>query len=59
MTRDYETLKNGDRKRIIDLYLAGGTAITIASTFHFNRTTVHEVVQKYIKTGNIESDRKG
>ena len=55
----YQTICNVDRERICNSYLGGNTVSQIAKTFDMKRTTVHHIVQKFLKSGVTESERKG
>ncbi|KAF0989277.1 hypothetical protein HZS_6088 [Henneguya salminicola] len=47
--------KNDTRARIIEAYNRGNSCQKIAEVFDHNRTTAHNVVQRYPLTGEIDN----
>jgi transposase len=57
--RKYCKIQNEDRRKIIESYLDGKTAIKIASIFRFKRTSIYSIIKKYKDGKPVERMRKG
>jgi len=53
------TISNADREKICKAYNNGNSINTICKAFDIKRTTVHEIVKKFLNSGLTESQRKG
>jgi len=53
------TTNNHDRERVINSYLQGNSAKTIALIMQIKVTTIHEIIRKYQNTGLIVASVRG
>ena len=59
MARKNKTLSNEDRHRIVNSYQSGNSVADISRIMAIKRTTVHEVIKKYMKNGTFERLKRG
>jgi len=52
-------LTNDNRARIVNSYLAQNTVADISRVMNIKRTTIHEVIKKYMRTGSFEKSKRG
>ena len=57
MTRKNKTVSNEMRETIINMYLNGGKASTIANLLNINRTTAAAIIKKFLNTDKLHSER--
>uniref|UniRef100_A0A914VBR6 Uncharacterized protein n=1 Tax=Plectus sambesii TaxID=2011161 RepID=A0A914VBR6_9BILA len=59
MRNKYCSVSNLDRQRIIEAYLSGQSALTIAKVMGVKRPTIDTIIKKFLEEGRVEAKKRG